>query len=204
MEWLGNSLDELCDAIWREMANDSRSLDSSWRTAVLGTQAQELESESTIRTVIVRGVDVSTRRIFCFSDFRAKKISQIQLHPRVDWLFYDPREKVQVIASGTAEIHHNNERARAEWINVPILSRLNYCAEFAPGTELNEPGSGLPKNLHRDTATIEDTEFGLANFAVIEAEIDRMDWLQLTPEGPRRAIFLWEDNSHWRGKWVVG
>jgi 3-hydroxyisobutyrate dehydrogenase len=97
-------------------------------------------------------------------------------------------------------IHHGDETARQAWQQTPSSSRLNYLTEFAPGTVLEKPSSGLPEVLLERNLTAEESESGWQNFALIETTISRFDWLHLTTRGHRRVEFVWTGEDfigHW-------
>ena len=199
MDWTTTNLDELVAQIWRALERAGHEEGNPFRTPSLGT-ANELEVS--LRTVVLRHVHPATRELTCHADYRSRKIWDIRKNPQVGWLFHHPGEKIQVRAGGTALVHQNNSVARAAWQGTPLANRLNYCTALAPGTRLAGPDTSLPAQWKHSPPTLEETEAGWPNFAVIRTTIDHLEWLHLRPEAHRRAGFTWMEN-HFSGHWLV-
>jgi 3-hydroxyisobutyrate dehydrogenase len=67
-----------------------------------------------------------------------------------------------------------------------------------PGTETDEPTSGLKPELDNFDYTKEQSEEGYKNFTVIQCKIKSIEWLYLAAKGHRRARFdLVNNKDHW-------
>ena len=64
-----------------------------------------------LRTVVLRSVDSETRSLVVHTDARSDKVRQIRADPRVSWLFYDPRRKVQLRLRGEATLSERSPTA---------------------------------------------------------------------------------------------
>jgi len=198
MEWIFDRLSELPPQIWRTLELAAREIDNPMRTATLGT-ANDLHAS--LRTVILRHVDPARRLLICHTDARSAKVRELRKNPQVQWLFYHPAERIQIVAGGQAMIHQNNAFARDAWQSTPLINRVNYCTRLAPGIEIPSADAAWPK-WQEETPTVEESEIGWPNFAVIVAEIEHLELLQLRPEGHRRAGFTWTGRD-FRGHWLV-
>ena len=160
------------------------------------------EHEISVRTVVLRQVQPASRELVCQSDYRSRKCWEIRKNPQVRWLFYHPDEHIQIRAGGPAVVHQLDAVARAAWERTPLANRRNYCTPLAPGTRLADPDAGLAGRWKNGLPTLEETEVGWPNFAVIVTTVDQLEWLHLRPEGHRRAGFTWVGNQ-FSGHWLV-
>lgn len=144
-----------------------------------------------VRTLVLREVDRTWRRLVAYSDARATKIGQLRADPRTAWHFYDPRSRVQVRARGVSLVEHQTDFSRRAWELVPEANRANYRTMGAPGAAIAGPAEG-----HAFAPGGEE------NFALIFTTICQFDWLWLATSGHRRACFEWRE-GHWQGTWTV-
>lgn len=187
--WSTEWLSELCITVWTELARAKDDSIHAWRTPGLATLDA---SGPQARTVVLRGVDGSARQLVAFSDARAAKVVQLLANPLAQWLFHDPVHRVQLRATATVEVHHNDDFANAWWKAVPEPSRQNYRTIHPPGTKVTGPDVGREVVAEADCA----------HFAVLAATVTELDWLWLTDRGHRRARFRWQDGA-WHGEWLV-
>ncbi len=199
MDWTTANLDELVVQLWQGLERGGTEEGNPLRTPTFGTAS---ELELSLRTVVLRQVHVASREFACHTDYRSRKIWEIRKNPQVRWLFHHPGEKIQIRAGGTALIHQNDSLARAAWQQTPLTNRLNYCTPLAPGTRLPSPDASRPARWKHCLPTLEETEVGWPNFAVIVTTIEHLEWLHLRPEGHRRAGFTWIENR-FSGHWLV-
>ena len=143
-----------------------------------------------LRTVVLRHVNPGQRQLLCHTDFRSPKVREFLSFPAVSWLFYHPKNKLQLRIRGVVEVHHANDIARKRWEKSSESSRQCYAADQAPGAFLDSP------------APIQATAAGFANFAVIDCRVETIDWLFLRYEGHVRAHFSWQ-NEGWQSRWIA-
>jgi len=155
-----------------------------------------------LRTVILRDFLKSDRILICHSDFRAPKVSQIQNNPAASWLFYHPKEKIQLRISGNVTLHTHDSLAEKQWDSTHIISRINYRTTYPPGTPIQEPASGLLDSILDKSSELLHSQAGRENFAVIVCRFNHMDWLILRATGHMRAQFTWDGNKL-KAVWVV-
>ena len=195
-----NALDAVLEETWIMLKNGVNRPDDPLHWPVLGTTARE--GSSRLRTVILRGFDLTRRLLVCHTDARAQKVGEIAAFANVSWLFYHPERKVQLRISGCATLHADDPLADEQWAATKITSRLNYCAVEPPGTVIDKPSSGLPDFLRNKVPTLLDSERGRRNFMVIACQIDSLDWVGLSALGNRRARFDWDENGL-SASWLV-
>lgn len=181
IDWNFKTLDDLGPLIWRALERAACEMGHPWRTPVLGTVT---DGECVLRTVVLRAANAESRHLICFTDARAAKVSHIRNNPRVQFLFYDEADKVQIRVEGRATIQHRNDLAQKYWDALPDQQRGQYVSHCAPGTKLvlADAASG---------AKAPDLARGFENFAVVETAASLVDFFQITPAGNRRAELRW-------------
>lgn len=194
------SLTEVWIESWASLVRGVTDRHHAFHTPILGTAAVPAFS---LRTVVLRGVQPEEGLICCHTDWRSPKVAHIQANPEVQWLFYDPVGKVQLRLRASAQLHHQNERAAEAWQHTTLTGRRTYAISAAPGFPLAEADSGLPPELLGRSPTVEESEQGWPNFAVIETRAVEVDWLYLCANGNRRAIFTRNSDDSWQQQWVV-
>jgi pyridoxamine 5'-phosphate oxidase len=194
------SLPSIETDIWNLLTAGSKNPKEAFYTGTLGTQSA---SGVELRTVVVREVNTAEKQIFCYSDKRASKIADIQANPFVSWLFWDAGKRIQLRLSGTAAVHISDASTEKHWQQTTPSNRRSYMAISSPGSLLDHPGSGLPAELDTREPTLEESEQGKANFAVIISAIHQIDWLHLGNKGHRRAIFSYNTGTLIRSFWMV-
>ena len=151
-----------------------------------------LDDEPTVRTVVLRSVDIVERSLCFYSDVRAAKIAMLRRRPRVTWCFWDTAAKLQIRLGSAATIHTDDALADESWATVPRGGRVAYQSDPAPGTPIAD--------VYRNPPTPADQ--GRSNFAVVRCVVDRIDWLFLHEDGHRRMMFTLRDSA-FRGEWVA-
>ncbi|MEM9838414.1 MAG: pyridoxamine 5'-phosphate oxidase family protein [Pseudomonadota bacterium] len=129
-----------------------------------------------VRTVVLRRFDPGTYGLTFYTDRRTAKAAELAANPRAAVHFYDPKARVQLRFSGTAEIL----TAGPVWQEALDRARqgplLDYTIAPAPGTPID-----APEEAQADAVPAEET------FAVIQFTPQTADYLRLSREGHRRA-----------------
>jgi len=167
-----DSLDAIEAAVWHELAEAAHRLQHPWRTAVLATTDGEIGDA---RTVVLRGTDRVAKRLTIFSDARAAKVAQLGAHPLGTLVMWSPalnwqlrlRVHLQAVTDGLA--------VSSQWARLKLSPAAHdYLSAQAPGSVL---ANALGARGDR------------AHFALILADVLSIDWLELHPQGHRRARF---------------
>jgi pyridoxine/pyridoxamine 5'-phosphate oxidase len=185
------SLDALAAHCWQRLARALEQRSDPWRTPAIATLSG---TEAALRTVVLRAVNTESRELMLHTDARSAKAGELLATPRLAWLFWDSDSKEQLRCSGTTSLHVEDTVAEAHWHDLPTTSRANYRQSSAPGTPVGGRSS-LP--LARD-----DDQAAFSRFLVVRCQLETMDWLQLHPEGHRRARLTWSA-PRWRASWVA-
>lgn len=194
------SLDAVLADIWPRLMRGKADRRSPLHTLSVGTIAQDGRPDQ--RIMVLRGVDAVACSLRFHTDARSAKVIFRPDQQPVSVLGYDPAAKVQLRLTGIARIHHNDSVADAAWAASTLSSRRCYLAQPGPGTEIAVADAGLPDHLADRVPTEGETLPARANFAVLVATIDTIDWLYLAAAGHRRARFI-REGAQWQGRWLI-
>lgn len=161
-------------ALWRELDAATRDPQHDWRTPALATRDGETPQ---VRTVVLREVDAAQRRVVVYSDARAAKVAELQACPHAAMLLWSPRLGWQLRLALEVAVRTDGVAVTSRWARVKMTPHArDYLSAHAPGRPLQAPGEAPPPGER-------------AHFAVLEAEVRAIDWLELHPDGHRRARF---------------
>lgn len=181
------SLEAIGVAVWAELQRSVADKAHPWRTPVLATVDGE---EADARTVVLREADAGRRRLVVFSDARAAKLRQLQARPLGTLVMWSAALGWQLRCRVRLGVEPAGPAVDARWARLRrSAAAADYLSRLAPGTAL-EDGPAPPAPTVDPAA-----ELTAAHFAVIEAEVLAIDWLELHPGGHRRAVF--EQGAAW-------
>jgi len=181
------NIDSILIQIWIDLGHGALKGRHPYHTPVLATQG---ENGPDVRTVVLREADFTRRRLISHTDIRSPKVRDLRRHQSVAWLFYDRGGNTQLRILGSARVLHNDERARERWEASAARSRECYRAALAPSTPASSPTPPQP------------LECGFENFAVIDCQVESVDWLYLQHSGHLRARYTWQDDQ-WQSSWLA-
>lgn len=194
-----DTLDAVFDDLWSRWVRGKADRKSAFHTPVVCSVDGDTPSP---RLMVLRQVDRNASRFRFHTDRRSAKASQFGNGAKVSIIGYDPATRVQVTAWGFAAIEASGSDADAAWSASALSSRRCYLAEPGPGTLTGTPDSGLPAYLIERAPTLEESQSGRANFAILVCQIERFEWLKLTACGNRRARFE-RLAGDWQGTWLI-
>ena len=196
-----SSLDQILNQVWAMLLPAAKDPNNPLH---LSTLANVGHYGCHMRTVLLHEVWLTERTLICYSQLRSSKIEEIRADPRVRWLFYHPQQHIQLQLAGNATIHTDDALADQQWATIPPSERIFYLYVKKLATPSSEPISGLPDFLLDRLPTMEESEAGRNNFAVISCKINFIDWLQVREKGGNlRAQFIWQGEDL-KATWVVG
>lgn len=198
LEQLGSlqSVEEIC---WTLLHGGASSRKSAMHQAAIATA---VDGMALMRTVVLRRVDMIGKRLFLHTDLRSKKMNDFDRGDSLSWLFYDQSVATQIRLSGKVILHHQDSLCREHWDKTGHHSRRYYMSETAPSVAFDEPFTGLNPALTSFAYTLEQSEMGLANFVVVETEINWMEWYYTHHTGNRRAVFRYAQGSLKEASWL--
>ena len=185
------NFDKIIKKIWSMLDDAIKNRSSQFRipTFICGNQ-----NDFDGRIVVLRKSNIDERLLQFHSDIRSEKISKLKSNNKAALLFYDKEEKIQVRAKVECTINHKNKITEESWSKTAHISRKCYLVENGPGTETENPTSGLKPELDNFDYTMEESEKGYENFTVIQCKVISFEWLYLAAKGHRRARFEYGDN----------
>jgi pyridoxamine 5'-phosphate oxidase len=174
-----DSLEAIEAAVWRELAAAPRDPQHAWRTPVLAT-AEGPHADA--RTVVLRQVDSAQRKLTFFTDARAGKVAQVEAQPVATVVAWSPALGWQLRLRARLEVQRDGLAVSSHWARLKLSpAAQDYLSALAPGSVLDNALGARGERAH---------------FALIVASVLSIDWLELHPEGHRRARFA-EGHSTW-------
>ncbi len=174
------TLVEIEAAVWQALARAPHDKHHDWRTPVLATVDGEAADA---RTVVLREVDAAARTLIFFSDARAAKVAQLQRQPLCMLVMWSPRLGWQLRLRVALQAQTEGLAVTSRWARLALSPAAHdYMAPQPPGSALDAPPP--PQKESRE------------HFAVLTALVQSVDWLELHPQGHRRARFD-ADGARW-------
>jgi len=183
METRLQHLDEIEQCIWSELERcvsprsrgreeDDPAEQHEWRVAVLATVDDGLPDA---RNIVVREIDAPERRLVFYTDARSPKVAQIEATPQGTLMFWSRTLGWQLRMQVRLAVQTSGLAVSSRWARLQTSAGArDYLAAQAPGSALDAPLVDLGTRSH---------------FAMIEAMVETIDWLELHPDGHRRALF---------------
>lgn len=164
---------EIRHQIWKELGRATQDRHHAWRTPVLSTTGAD--GFANARTVVLRAVDARAHQLRIYTDARSSKVAELSQQPQATFVFWSPRLGWQLRVRASITLHTSGELVDNLWARVKQTpSASDYLSLVAPGQALEsrEPSESVLPTSH---------------FAVLNAQVVVMDWLELASTGHRRA-----------------
>ena len=199
---LPDDLDAVLADVWQRLGRAAKDRRAAMHTPVVATIAPD--GVPSQRVMVLRSFDRSSATLRFHTDSRAAKAQQVGAGGPVSILGYDADAKRQFRLSGIARIETDTPAADQAWREATLFARRCYLADPAPGTVSELPVSGLAADIEgRKPEDEHEVAPGRANFALLMAQIDTIEFLHLAHTGHRRAIFRKAARDVWQGEWLV-
>jgi len=128
------------------------------------------------RTVVLRDVEAEARTLLMFTDSRSAKARQVAAHPTGTLVMWSPALGWQLRLRVALRLETEGLRVSSRWARLKLTpAAQDYMTPLAPGSELGS--SPAPPRESR------------GHFAVLAAQVQSIDWLELHAQGHRRALF---------------
>jgi pyridoxamine 5'-phosphate oxidase len=169
------TLEEVEAALWQQLAAAAADKAHPWHTPVLATV--DIDSADA-RTVVLREVDLRQRQLLFYTDERAGKVKQLLNHPLGTMVMWSPALGWQLRCKVRLAVEMSGLAASSRWARIRLSpAAQDYLSPLPPGAQLGPLPTPAPGAVKRDY------------FAVIDATVEAIDWLELHADGHRRAIF---------------
>jgi prepilin-type processing-associated H-X9-DG protein len=192
-------LEDLEQFIWKKLVTGSVKKKNGFRTMCVGTVNQKLESS--LRIVVNRKADELKKEIIFHTDNRSRKFDDLQRDPRLSLLFYDGRQKIQILIKAHAKIHTNDSLKNERWKATSMQARLGYMTIDPPNTPSRLATLGYHEQFTINKPTETESDLYKENFSVIVCQAYELEFLYLGYHGNRKANFFYTDgileNSFW-------
>jgi hypothetical protein len=167
-----DSLEAIEAAVWQELAAAPHDPQHGWRTPVLATADGPLADA---RTVVLRHADRALRELTFFTDSRAGKVAQVEAQPIATVVAWSPALGWQLRLRAQLEVQRDGLAVSSHWARLKLSpAAQDYLSALAPGSVLDNALGARGERAH---------------FALIVASVLSIDWLELHPDGHRRARF---------------
>jgi len=168
------TLEAIDAAVWIELSRAARDKAHAWRTPVLATvDGSATAPRADARTVVLREADEASRRLVFFTDSRSPKAAQVASHPGATLVFWSPAMNWQLRCDVRLSIAVDGAEVEGRWMRIQSSAAASDYLSFAsPGA----PIDGRPR-----------PPLDQPHFAVVTAQVQSIDWLELHPDGHRRA-----------------
>jgi len=198
---------DLDSAIWTELSRAVGDKGHPWRVMALATV--DAEGEAQARHVVLRETQPAQRQLLFYTDRRSPKVEQIRRQDRGTLLMWNPQRGWQLRLKVHLEIIDSGLEVSSRWARLALSpAAQDYLSALPPGTPLPARLSlGTSPNAVDDESSMTQAERSQAaaptlggvaaiergHFAMVKAHVQTIDWLELHPQGHRRA--LWRDDA---------
>jgi len=177
-----DTLDQIHQACWQELGKAPRNKAHAFRVMGLATVDGEVAD---LRSVVLREVLADEQTLLFFTDARSPKVAQIQRQPAGTLLVWCERLGWQLRLRVQLEVQTSGLAVSSRWARLKMTpAAQDYLSPLPPGAPVEHP---LPERSSRE------------HFAVVQARVQAIDWLELHAEGHRRALF----DSAGQGRWLT-
>ena len=195
-----DTLDAVAAAVWQELGTATHDKQHAWRSPVLATASND---GADARTVILREADADARVLRIYTDERAAKVAQLMSHPVGTLVMWSPALGWQVRCRVRLAVQSQGLAATSRWALVKLSpAAQDYLSPLPPGAALVDEAPGAALVDEAPGAALDREPLGVPlatdsvkrpapqpHFAIIEAQVLSIDWLELKRSGHRRAVF---------------
>ena len=158
--------------IWVELQRATHDRHHEWRTPVVATVGAD--GLPGARTVVLRHADVKSASLAFYTDSRSPKVAELQAAPQAALVFWSKRLSWQLRVSARVRVETAGPLLDAAWLRISQSpAAADYLSATAPGSPLCQPNNA-PNPQH--------------HLAILIAQVDILDWLELARTGHRRAL----------------
>lgn len=195
------NLQEVETLAWKKLVNGSVKKKNGFRTMCVGTLNEN--NTAALRIVVNRKVDEVNKTIYFHTDNRSRKYYDLQKDNRISLLFYDARQRVQIVVKARTTLHTNDALSNDRWKATSPQARLGYMTLEPPNTKSDKPTLGYEERFSTIKPTDSESDLFQENFSVIACAVYELEFLYLNFSGNRKANFCYENNVLKDSFWAV-
>lgn len=181
------SLPELQAQIWQELQSCVQDRGHGWRVATLAT-LNGLEPDA--RVVVLREIDAAARELVFYTDARSPKVAQIRARAQGLLLCWCPRLSWQLRLGVRLTVETDGLEVSSRWARLKLSpAAQDYLSPLPPGSVIGSLAAPAPAPAAMDRGS-------RGHFALVRAQVERIDWTGLRAGGHRRAQFD-AQGAHW-------
>ena len=174
-------LDAIEAELWSQLERAPRERGHGWRVGVLATGDGAGGADA--RSVVLRDVDRARRALIFYADSRSAKVRQIAARPQGTLVLWSPALSWQLRLRVTLAVRTNGLAVSSRWARLKMTpGAQDYLSPLPPGSPID--------------ARFQPERAPRAHFALISAQVQQFDWLELHADGHRRAGFG-PDGAQW-------
>lgn len=157
-------------AVWRELGQAVQCPTHAWRVGVLAT----LEGDAAdARCVVLREWDAARRTLLIYTDSRSPKVAQLAAHPQGTLVLWSEALGWQLRLRVRLDLQTTGLAVSSRWARLKMTPAAHdYLSPLPPGSPLDRAAPVRESRQH---------------FAVLTAQVQAVDWMELHTEGHRRA-----------------
>jgi len=176
------SLALVYQACWLELQHAAAQREHPFRLMGLATVDGD---GADLRTVVLRETWADERQLVFFTDARSPKVTQMRAHPQATLMVWCARLGWQLRLRVALDIETSGLAVSSRWARLKMTpAAFDYLSPLPPGAPV--------ERYQPERATRE-------SFAVVSAQVQAIDWLELHADGHRRARF----DASGQGQWLV-
>ena len=175
---------EIRQRIWVELERASQDRHHEWRTPVLATVGKD--GVPNARTVVLRHADPKLCSLQIYTDSRSPKVAELIHDPTAMLVFWSKRLNWQLRARVGICVQTTGQPIEVVW------ERVSQSAAAGDYLSPSAPGDALPVE-----AAVPGDTAGKHHLAILVAQVQQIDWLELRRDGHRRAS-LDANSWEWR------
>ena len=167
------SLSLIETSLWQQLQQAAAEHEHPWRLVTLATFDGHRPQA---RSVILREVDIAARELSFFTDARSPKVAQMRAQPLGSVLCWSAPLGWQLRLEVNLQVSTEGAEVAARWARLKSSpSAHDYLSPLPPASPVADRYAPGPAARH--------------HFAVVHAQVQAIDWLELHAEGHRRARF---------------
>lgn len=177
---------DLRTRIWTELQLATQDRHHAWRLPVLATVGADGLPQA--RTVVLRQADAALGQLQIYTDARSPKVAALVHTPQAVLVFWSKPLRWQLRVQVVISVQSAGPEVDALWAEVrQTAAAHDYLCAQAPGDALRSD----------DQATAMKREQAPHHLAILRAQVQEIDWLELASSEHRRAVFS-ADAWEWR------